>query len=59
MLGGLGGAVAEWVAEHAPCRVVRHGVQDEFGESGEPAELYAKHGLDAAGIVAKAQQILS
>lgn len=47
--GGLGGAVAEVVAEHAPTRVRRHGVL-EFGESGTPEGLYEKHKLDAKGI---------
>ncbi len=50
VLGGLGGAVAEVTAQHHPARVLRIGVQDEFGESGDPKALYAKHGLDTAGI---------
>lgn len=50
VLAGLGGAVAEVLTEKRPARLVRIGVNDEFGESGEPANLYAKHGLDAAGI---------
>jgi transketolase len=50
VLGGLGGAVAEVVCAHRPAKLLRLGVQDIFGESGEPKALYAKHGLDAAGI---------
>ena len=50
ILGGLGGAVAESVTSRHPARLLRLGVKDEFGESGEPLALYKKHGLDAEGI---------
>lgn len=50
VIGGLGGAIAECLAEHHPARLLRIGVHDVFGESGTPADLLAKHGLDAAGI---------
>jgi transketolase len=51
ILGGLGGAVAEVLSSKHPARLHRHGVQDIFGESGTPEELYEKHQLDAKGIV--------
>jgi transketolase len=47
--GGLGGAVAECLGELMPTRLLRIGV-DGFGESGDPAGLYARHGLDPDGI---------
>jgi transketolase len=50
VLGGLGGAVAESLTSRHPARLLRLGVKDDFGESGEPLGLYEKHGLDAAGI---------
>ena len=50
VLGGLGGAVAEVLTTKKPARLLRLGINDVFGESGEPAELYAHHGIDAAGI---------
>ena len=50
-IGGLGGAVAEYLAEHHPIRVCRIGVNDSFGESGTAPVLMHKFGLDAAGIV--------
>lgn len=51
VLGGLGGAVAEVLSEEAkPVRLTRLGVQDTYGESGTPEDLYAKHALDASGI---------
>jgi transketolase len=49
LAGGLGGAVAELLSEVLPTATRRLGVSG-FGESGEPKALYAKHGLDAAGI---------
>lgn len=51
--GGLGGAVAEYLSENHPTRVFRIGVDDEFGQSGEPEELIAHYGMDAESIVAK------
>lgn len=55
--GGLGGAVAETLAEALPTPVKRLGVAG-FGESGHPAGLYAKHGLDPAGIAASVRKFL-
>jgi len=49
-IGGLGSAVAEYLSETHPTRVVRIGIDDRFGESGEPAELYEHFGLDADSI---------
>lgn len=49
VVGGLGSAVLEAIAER-PVRVDRLGLQDVFGESGTPDDLYAHFGLDAAGI---------
>lgn len=49
-IGGLGSAVCEALAEHRPAPVRRIAVRDAFGESGEGEELYAKFGLDPAGI---------
>ncbi|MBL8682330.1 MAG: transketolase family protein [Myxococcales bacterium] len=50
VIGGIGSAVAEVVAETGGARVHRHGVLDVFGESGTPESLYEKHRLDAKGI---------
>jgi transketolase len=51
ILGGLGGAVSEVLAQEYPTRVVRVGVNDTFGESGEHKELMAKYGLTSKEIV--------
>lgn len=50
IVGGLGGAVAETLAEHFPVPVTRLGVRDRFGESGTPEELLVKFGLTGEGI---------
>ena len=49
ILGGLGSAVAEVLAEQCPARMLRIGVQDVFGESGPAVQLLEKYGLDEIG----------
>ncbi len=56
--GGLGGAVAEMLAEVMPTALRKIGVQG-FGESGAFKGLYAKHGLDAEGIASSVRKFLS
>lgn len=55
---GLGGAVTELLSEVLPTPVKRLGVTG-FGESGDPKGLYAKHGLDPAGIAASVRKFLN
>jgi len=50
VIGGLGGAVAELVSANYPVPVVRIGLQDRFGESGEPGALLEACGLTAPYI---------
>ncbi|MBQ6966701.1 MAG: transketolase family protein [Lachnospiraceae bacterium] len=50
VIGGLGSAVAELVADKNPVPVHRIGVNDVFGESGPWSELMKKYKLDADGI---------
>jgi transketolase len=57
-IGGLGSAVAECVTEHHPCRVVRLGMQDRFGESGTGEALMEHFGLTAPHIAAAATRLL-
>ena len=57
--GGLGSAVAEFMAENHPIRVCRIGMNDRFGESGQAMALMHKFGLDAAGIVKRVLEITS
>lgn len=51
ILGGLGGAVAEVLAEAGGgARLVRHGIRDEYALIAPPTHLYSHYGLDAEGI---------
>ena len=58
-VGGLGSAVEDIIGENCPVPLERVGVRDEFGTSGDPSELLAEYGLDAAGIVEKAKKVLA
>ena len=53
IIGGLGGAVAEVLAEEAPTKMLRIGMMDQFGESGPAKVLIEKYGLDAKSIYEK------
>ncbi|MBQ7970896.1 MAG: transketolase family protein [Clostridia bacterium] len=59
IIGGLGSAVCDLVAERAICPVVRHGVEDTFGQSGPALKLLDLYGLNAEGIAAKAKFAIS
>lgn len=51
VIGGLGSAVSEFLSENYPTKVIKHGVQDVFGQSGEGNEMLDKYLLRAKGIV--------
>lgn len=59
IMGGLGSAVAECVAEGCPVPVVRHGVKDEFGRSGEAKAVLKAYELTADGIIAAVRRALA
>ncbi|MEW6680917.1 MAG: transketolase family protein, partial [bacterium] len=50
IIGGLGSAVCEVLAEKSPCFVKRIGIQDTFGTSGKPEELLSYFKIDAKSI---------
>lgn len=50
VIGGLGSAIAEVVSDRAPARLLRLGMQDEFGQSGDAKVLLKHYKLDADGI---------
>lgn len=56
--GGLGDAIAQTLALHQPTPQEYVAVNDTFGESGTPAQLLKKYGLDTPDIVAAAQRVL-
>ncbi|MGI5858152.1 MAG: transketolase family protein [Tepidanaerobacteraceae bacterium] len=51
VIGGLGSAVAEVLAEKKPTLMRRIGIKDEFGQSGKPQELLKLYNLTAEDIV--------
>ena len=55
IIGGLGSAVAEAVCESCPVPVLRVGVEDSYGRSGQVPELLEIYGLTASNIAAKAR----
>jgi transketolase len=58
ILGGLGEAVASFLAESHPTVVRRVGVPDVFGQSGQAQELLDLYGLRASKVVEQATRIL-
>lgn len=58
VMGGVGSAVAEFLASHYPVPMAFVGMPDSFGESGEPEQLLKKYRLDAAGITDKVRAVL-
>ncbi|MEK9174375.1 MAG: transketolase C-terminal domain-containing protein, partial [Patescibacteria group bacterium] len=57
--GGLGGALAEFLAKESPVPMEFIGVQDKFGESGKPEELIEKYGLGAEAIKKSVKKVLA
>ena len=57
-LGGLGDSVAQVLAKELPSPQEYVAVNDSFGESGTPAQLMEKYGLNADAIVAAAQKVI-
>ena len=56
--GGMGSAITELLSEKHPMRVVRVGVRDQFGQSGEPQELIKHYGMDADSIYEAAKKLI-
>ena len=59
IIGGLGDSIAQVAAKYCPTPIEYVGTNDTFGESGKPAELLVKYGLDAEHIVAAAEKAMS
>ncbi len=58
VIGGLGSACAEALAKLHPTPMRFVGTQDTFGESGKIADLWKKYGIDTAGILKAARELL-
>ena len=58
-LGGLGESIARVLALNAPTPQEFVATNDTFGESGTPAQLMKKYGLDSSTIVEKAKKVMA
>ena len=58
IFGGLGSAVSEVVVQNCPVPMEIVGIQDRFGESGDPELIYRDHGMDTESIIAKAKALV-
>ncbi len=56
--GGLGSAIAEFLSENMPTPLEFISVEDRFGQSGTPSELYKEYGLTAEHIKEKVRKIV-
>jgi transketolase len=59
ILGGLGSAIAEVLAENAPVPLRRVGINDTFGESGRPQELLDKFGLTKEALITAVHEVMA
>jgi transketolase len=59
VIGGLGGAVAEFLSEHCPTRLKRVGINDRFGTSGKAEELLKYFGLTPEDLANAAREVLA
>ena len=58
IIGGLGGAVAELLSEKLPTPLLRLGIRDRYGESGEPDELFEYFGLTGEHIAERVEEFI-
>jgi len=56
--GGMGSAVAEYLSEIRPTKMIKLGVHDQFGQSGNQEELIAHYGMDVKAIVEAARKLV-
>lgn len=59
IIGGLGSAVAEVLSEESPCLMKRIGVNDTFGQSGQPEELMKLYNLTSERIADEAKKLIA
>ncbi len=57
--GGLGGVIAETLAQHSPTSMEFVGMRDVFGESGKPEELLKKYEMDSEAIIGAVKKAIS
>ena len=57
IIGGLGSAISETLSEVKPTQIIRMGINDKIGRSGEAHQLLKKYGLDEKALVRKVKKI--
>ena len=57
--GGLGGAIAEFLAQNHPTKQEFIGVNDQFGQSGTPSELIEHYGMGVAAITEACKRVIN
>ena len=58
IIGGLGSAICETIADKLPSKVYRFGIHDEFGQSGKAEELIEYYGLDSKTLAKRIRAII-
>jgi transketolase len=58
VVGGLASAIDEVIAENCPTKVLRVGIKNRFGQSGEPEELFKEYNLTSQDIAKTAKELL-
>ncbi len=58
LAGGLGSAIAEFLAENYPVSMEFVAIRDKFGESGDPDKLLKKYHIDIEDIVEAAKKVV-
>jgi transketolase len=59
IIGGLGDSIAQTASKSIPVPIEYVGTNDTFGESGTPAQLLEKYGLDSAHVVVAAKKVIA
>lgn len=59
VMAGIGSAICEVLAQYCPVPVEMVGVQDHFGESGEPTELIEKYGMGKDAIINAVRKVIA
>ncbi|MEX0910173.1 MAG: transketolase family protein [Candidatus Paceibacterota bacterium] len=57
--GGMGSSVAEFLIGHKPVPMAIMGIKDDFGQSGEPAELLDHYGLGVEDIIKTVKEVVT
>ena len=58
IFGGLGSAVCEVLSEYEPTKVIRMGIRDKIGKSGEAKDLLKEYKIDEMGLINQIKKIM-